>query len=76
MNPARYMCTSSCQRCGLKSASRGRTSVTSPFAARSNPCGLFIQPLTAITDDEPSTPAAAIGSPLRRCMRGLSRSHP
>ena len=63
MNPARYMWTSSCQRFGLNSASNGRTSVTSPFEPRSKPCGLFIQPLTAMTRHEPPTPEIAIGMP-------------
>jgi hypothetical protein len=76
MNPARYMWISSCHRFALKRAERGWTSVTSPFAARVKPCGLFIHPLTAITDDEPTIPASATGKPLKKWARGERRSQP
>jgi transposase len=36
----------------------------------------FPQLLTAITKNEPATPAIAIGIPHRKCVRGRSRSHP
>ena len=55
MNPARYMCTSSCQRLSLNSAVSGSTSTTSPFSTR-KPVGLFIHPLTEITKNEPGQP--------------------
>ena len=52
MIPARYMCTSSCQKLSLKSAFSGSMSVTSPFTIL-KPVGSFIQPLTEITNSEP-----------------------
>ena len=77
MIPARYMWTSSCHMLALKSASNGSTSTTSPFSIR-KPVGPFIQPLTAITKNEPVNAgdhdrearqemhSAAAGGPSRR----------
>ena len=56
MNPATYMWKNSCQKKSLNSASSGRTLVTS-LLTMSKPLGLFIQPLTVITRNEPVIPA-------------------
>jgi hypothetical protein len=66
----------SLQNSGLSnSAFHGCTSTARPFC-RANPVGWFIQPLTAMTNSEPATPATAIGIPHRKCVHGLSRSQP
>ena len=76
MYPAKYMCTYSLQKNGLaNSADQGCASTARPPASR-NPVGWFIQALTAMTKNEPATPATAIGIPLAKCSRGLSRSQP
>ena len=49
--------------------------MTSPLTT-SKPSGLFIQPLTAITVNEPVKPVITIGMPVRKCARGGSRSQP
>ena len=75
MNPARYMCTSSCQTLSLNSAAIGSTSTTSPREIE-NPVGWFIHPLTEITMKEPVIPAIIIGTPAQKCTRGGRRSQP
>ena len=76
MNPARYMCTSSCQKYEFsKSAAKGWMSTASPFSSR-KPVGWFIQPLTAITINEPVKPVITIGMPARKCAFGDRRSQP
>jgi len=42
----------------------------------SKPVGLFIQPLTEITRNEPVTPLITIGIPTRKWARSESLSHP
>ncbi len=70
------MCTYSDQNIGLaNSACQGCTSTARP-PRRVNPDGWFIQPLTAMTNSEPATPATATGMPDRKCARGFSRSQP
>jgi len=66
----------SLQNSGLSNrAFQGCTSTARP-SRRLNPVGWFIQPLTAMTNSEPATPATAIGMPLAKCVHGLSRSQP
>jgi hypothetical protein len=59
----------------LNSALSGLTSTTSPFEIE-KPAGWFIQPLTAITMNEPVTPAITMGIPARKCVRRGRRSQP
>ncbi len=42
----------------------------------SKPVGLFIQPLTEITNSEPVMPASMIGIPHSMCVRRGSLSQP
>ena len=71
-----YMCTNSCQKYVLpKSADSGCTSTTFPSTILKPP-GWFIQPFTAITINDPATPASTTGIPLAKCQRGESRSQP
>ena len=66
----------SLQNIGLaNSADHGCTSAAFP-STRVNPVGWFIQPLTAMTNSDPATPATAMGIPDRKWSRGFSRSHP
>jgi hypothetical protein len=70
------MCAYSLQNIGLSNSARhGWTSVARPSTSV-NPVGWFIQPLTAMTKNEPATPAIAIGTPHQKCSHGRSRSHP
>jgi len=70
------MCTYSDQNSGLaNSADHGCTSTARPSAS-SKPLGWFIQPLTAMTNSDPATPASATGMPHRKCARAGSRSQP
>ena len=70
------MCTNSCQKKRLpNSAFHGCTSVTWPLTTR-NPPGWFIHALTAITKNDPVSPAIATGTAVRLCIRGDSRSQP
>jgi hypothetical protein len=76
MKAAKYMWMYSLQNIGLaKSADHGRTLVARPLTSV-NPVGWFIQPLTAMTNSDPATPAIAMGIPDRKWSRGESRSHP
>ena len=68
MNPARYMCTSSCQRLSLNSAASSFD--VDHLAVRiEKPVGWFIQPFTEITMSEPVMPATIIGTPASMCTR-------
>jgi len=70
------MCAYSLQNTGLSNSARhGWTSVARPSASV-NPVGWFIQPLTAITKNDPATPAIAIGTPHQKWAHGRSRSQP
>jgi hypothetical protein len=69
------MCTISCHRFALSSASHGRALTTFP-STTPKPCGLFIHPLTAITVNDPVRPVITIGTPVRKCARGVSRPQP
>jgi hypothetical protein len=70
------MCVYSLQNIGLSnSANQGCTSVARPSTSV-NPVGWFIHPLTAMTKNEPATPATAIGIPQQKWAHGRSRSHP
>ncbi len=70
-----YMWINSCHRFELNSASHGRGLTTWP-STRSNPVGSFIQPLTAITLNEPAKPEMTTGTPVQKCARRDSRSQP
>ena len=69
------MCTSSCQKLSLKRAVNGWMSTTSPFSIR-KPSGLFIQPFTEITINEPVMPVRMMGIPHAMCTFGGRRSQP
>ena len=69
------MWISSCHRLELNIAVQGAGSTTSP-SRTSKPRGWFIQPLTAITQNEPMKPETTTGIPVRKCVRGGSRSQP
>jgi hypothetical protein len=70
------MCTYSDQNIGLSnSAFHGCTSAALPSTSV-NPVGWFIHAFTAMTKNDPATPAIAIGMPHRKCSRSGSRSHP
>jgi hypothetical protein len=70
------MCVYSLQNIGLSnSACHGWTSVARPSTSV-NPVGWFIHPLTAMTKNDPATPAIAIGTPHQKWAHGRSRSHP
>jgi len=70
------MCAYSDQNIGLSnSACHGCTSAARPFTSV-NPVGWFIHPLTAMTKNDPATPAIAIGTPHQKCAHGRSRSQP
>ena len=66
---------SSCHMLSLISASHGRGLTTLPLTT-SKPSGLFIQPLTAITLNEPAKPEITIGMPVEEVRARLSRSQP
>ena len=70
------MWISSCHMLSLSSASHGRGLITAPSGATSNPTGPFIQPLTAITLNEPAKPDSTTGMPVRKCARLDRRSQP
>ena len=66
----------SLQNIGLSNSARhGFTSVARSFTSV-NPVGWFIHPFTAMTKNDPATPAIAIGAPHQKCAHGRSRSHP
>ncbi len=69
------MCRNCQNASGLSSTAHGSTFVTSP-STRSKPTGAFIQALTAITQNVPTTPVTAIGSTISRCFLGGIRSQP
>ena len=73
--PARYMWISSCHMFELNSAVHGCGSTTLPPTTR-KPVGSFIQPLTAITLNDPANPLTTTGTPVQKCARGESRSQP
>ena len=60
----------------LKITWSGSTSTTSPFESSVNPDGAFIQALAATTETLPKIPARTIGTPVQKCVHGLSRRHP
>ena len=70
------MWISSCHMFEFSNASHGRGFSTSPLGPRSNPVGSFIQPLTAITLNEPAKPEITTGIPVMKCARLESRSQP
>jgi hypothetical protein len=70
------MCVYSLQNIGLSnSACHGWTSAARPSTSV-NPVGWFIHPLTAMTKNDPATPATAIGIPQQKWAHGRSRSQP
>ena len=76
MKAAKYICVYSLQNIGLSNNARHGCTSTARPPCRVNPVGWFIQLLTAMTKNDPATPAIAIGIPHRKCVRGRSRSHP
>ena len=69
------MWISSCHMLELNSAVHGCGSTTLP-AHDAKPVGSFIQPLTAITLNDPAKPGDHDGTPVQKCARGESRSQP
>jgi hypothetical protein len=58
------MCTYSLKNMGLANSARHGCTLVARPPVRLKPDGWFIQAFTAITKNEPATPAAAIGNPL------------
>ena len=75
MYPARYMWMTSYQTLPLNSASQGRGLATRP-STMSKPCGLFIHPLTAMTQKDPVKAEMTIGMPVMKWARRLSLPQP
>ncbi len=69
------MWTSVCQSVSLNSAAQGSMFTISPLTT-SNPVGPFIQPLTAITKNDPVRPVITIGMPVRKWTLPGSLSQP
>ncbi len=69
------MWISSCHMFSLSSAFHGCGSTTCPPTIL-KPVGWFIQPLTAITLNEPANPLSTTGTPVQKCPFGDSRSQP
>ncbi len=69
-------CVTSHGNAGVNIALATSTFWGSPFDESLKPCGVFIHELTARMLMAPSTDANGIGTPVHRCARGVSRSHP
>jgi len=78
--PTRYaatnMCVASYGVALLKITRQGSTSTTLPAELRVKPCGSFIHELAATTEIVPPIPASTIGTPVQKCVHGLSRFQP
>nr|BFE73210.1 hypothetical protein GCM10020092_065110 [Actinoplanes digitatis] len=57
-------------------AAPGSMSVMPPSAATVKPDGVFIQAFAEMMENVPASATNGIGSPSRKCVRGLSRRHP
>src|SRR6476620_501185 len=66
---ARIMCGTSYGTAGLKITFHGSTEVTLPVVGE-NPCGWFIQELTATTEKAPPRPLITTGTPDQKCAHG------
>ena len=60
----------------LKITETGSTSTIVPLLSSVNPDGAFIHALAATTDAAPKTPVRTIGTPVQKCVQGLSLRHP
>ena len=63
-------------KAGLRRTCETSTSAIRPSAPISNPCGVFIQELAAITEAAPPIPEITIGIPLQKWAQPGSRSQP
>ena len=78
--PTTYAATSMCAAmrgiASLKITDTGSTSTIVPLLSSVNPEGAFIHALAATTDAAPRNPVTTIGTPVQKCVQGLSLRQP